>query len=104
MEESLLKIKFQYKDNNDNSLEIRIYATNEILKNLNNQDIEQFFMDGTYKIVPNFGDFKSLVTLLGFNKKANSFVQCCYTLLTDETQNIYENFLRLLKLNYQFKT
>ena len=74
----------------------------EMLNNLNN-DIEQYFLDGTYKIVPNFGNFKALVTLIGFNKRANAFVQCCYTLLTDETQNIFENFLQLLKFNYKFK-
>ncbi len=39
-----------------------------MLNNLNN-DIEQYFLDGTYKIVPNFGNFKTLVTLIGFNKK-----------------------------------
>ena len=44
-----------------------------------------------------------MVTLIGFNKKANAFVHCCYTLLTDETQNIFENFLQLLKFNYKFK-
>ena len=44
-----------------------------------------------------------MVTLIGFNKKAIAFVQCCYTLLTDETQNIFENFLPLLKFNYKFK-
>ena len=45
-----------------------------MLNNLNNDDIEQYFLDGTYKIVPNFGNFKTLVTLIGFNKKANAFV------------------------------
>ena len=74
----------------------------EMLNNLNN-DIKQYFLDGTYKIVPNFGKFKTLVTLIGFNKKANAFAHCCYTLLTDETQNIFENFLQLLKFNYKFK-
>ncbi len=59
-----------------------------MLKNLNKDDIEQYFMDGTYKIVPNFGNFKTLVTLIGFNKKDNAFVQCCYKLLKEETQNI----------------
>ena len=74
-----------------------------MLNNLNNDDIKQYFLDGTYKIVPNFGNFKTLVTLIGFNKKANAFAHCCYTLLTDETQNIFENFLQLLKFNYKFK-
>ena len=30
-----------------------------MLKNLNNDDIEQYFLDGAYKIVPNFGNFKT---------------------------------------------
>ena len=74
-----------------------------MLSNLNNNNVEQYFLDGTYKIVPNFGNFKTMVTLIGFNKLINAFVQCCYTLLTDETQNIYEKFLNLLKFNYNFK-
>ena len=45
-----------------------------MLNNLNNGDMEKYFLDGTYKIVPNFGNFKTLVTLIGFNKKANAFV------------------------------
>ena len=73
-----------------------------MLNNLNNANIEQYFMDGTYKIVPNFGNFKTMVTLLVYNKEINAFVQCCYTLLTDETENIYEKFLHLLKINYNF--
>ena len=43
-----------------------------------------------------------MVTLLGYNKEINSFVQCCYTLLTGETENIYEKYLHLLKFNYNF--
>ena len=45
-----------------------------MLKNLNNKDIDQYFMDSTYKIVPNVGDYKALITLLDFNNKFNSFV------------------------------
>ena len=73
-----------------------------MLKNLNDVNIEQYFMDGTYKIVPNFGNFKAMATLLGYNKEINAFVQCCYILLTHETENIYEKFLHLLKFNYNF--
>ena len=97
IDENLLKIKFQFKNVNNNTHEIRIYSTKEMLNNLNNEDMEQYFWDGTYKIVPNFGNFKTLVTLIGFNKKANAFVQCCYTLLVDETQNIWK-FFTIIKI------
>ena len=102
IEENLLKIKFNYIDENNNNNEIRIYGTEEMLKNLNNVNIEQYFMDGIYKIVPNFCNYKAMVKLLGYNKEINSFVQCCYTLLTGETENIYEKYLHLLKFNYNF--
>ena len=102
LDENLYKTKFNYIDEINNNHEIRIYATKEMLNNLNNANIEQYFMDGTYKIVPNFGNFKTMVTLLVYNKEINAFVQCCYTLLTDETENIYEKFLHLLKFNYNF--
>ena len=74
-----------------------------MFNNLNNDDIEHNIFRWNNKIVQYFGNFKTLVSLIGFNKKANAFVQCCYTLLTDETQNIFENFLQLLKYNYKFK-
>ena len=73
-----------------------------MLKNLNNKNIEQYFMDGTYKIVPNIGSFKSLITLLGYNRKDNTFAQCCYALITDESENTLQKYLNLLKLNYDF--
>ena len=45
-----------------------------MLKNLNKQEIEQYFMDGTYKIVPNINEFKCMITLLGYNKQKNCFL------------------------------
>ena len=47
-------------------------------------------------MIPNFSNFRAIVSLLGYNKEINSFVQCCYTLLTGETENIYEKYLNLL--------
>ena len=49
-----------------------------MLKNLNNTNIVQYFIGPTYKIVPNVGEYKALITLLGYNVKLNSFIQCCY--------------------------
>ena len=103
LDEDLIKIKYIYKTDKNNNLEIKIISTNEMLKNLNNKDIEQYFMDSTYKIIPNVGDYKSLITLLGYNNKLNTFVQCCYALITEETQEIYKQFLILLKINYSFE-
>ena len=40
LDENLLKLKFQYNDDNDNLHEIRIYATNDMLKNLDNDYID----------------------------------------------------------------
>ena len=57
LDEDLIKIKYIYKTDKNNNLEIKIISTNEMLKNLNNKDIEQYFMDSTYKIAPNVGDY-----------------------------------------------
>ena len=43
IDENLLKIKFQFKNVNNNTHEIRIYSTKEMLNNLNNEDMEQYF-------------------------------------------------------------
>ena len=98
----MLKVKYQFIDKNNKNQEILIFSTNNMLKNLNNKNIEQYFMDGTYKIFPNIGSFKSLITLLGYNRKDNTFAQCCYALVTDESENTLQKYLNLLKLNYDF--
>ena len=87
LEENLMKLKLSFYDKKNKFNEIRIFATNEMLNNLADKNVNQYFMDGTYKIVPNIGNFATLVTLLGYNKIKNTFVQCCFSLLTDETQN-----------------
>ena len=69
---------------------------------MNNQDIDQYFMDSTYKIVQNVGNYKTFILLLGYTNKINSFVQLCYALITEETSEIYRQFLNLLKINYYF--
>ena len=48
------------------------------------------------------GTFKSLITLLGYYRKDNKFVQCCYALITDESENISQKYLNWLKFNYYF--
>ena len=40
IDENLLKIKFQFKNVNNNTHEIRIYAMNEMLNSINNDDME----------------------------------------------------------------
>ena len=84
------------------NIEIKLLSTDNMLKNLNNTNIVQYFMDSAYKIVPNVGEYKTLITLLGYNIVLNSFVQCCYALIKEETKEAYSKFLYLLKINYGF--
>lgn len=102
LDEDVVKIKFSFKNEKNVNIEIKLLSTENILKNLNNSYIVQYFMDSTYKIVPNVGEYKVLITLLGYNAKLNSFVQCCYELITEETKEAYSKFLYLLKINYGF--
>ena len=50
---------------------IIFFGTNEMFDNLANPDIKQYFIDITYKNIPNFYKPYKLLTIKGFNLKKN---------------------------------
>ena len=103
LDEDIVKIKFSFKNEKNVNIEIKIFFTDIILKNSNNINIVQYFMDSTYKILPKIGEYKALITLLGYNIKVNTFVQSWFIFIIEETKEVYKKFL-YLKINYGFST
>lgn len=83
--ELLQKIFYKYINKDGNSIDIRIYGTEKTLKYLKDESINQYFIDGTYKILPKTDKIKSLVLLLGFNFSKNLYLLCSLITLGDET-------------------
>ncbi len=46
---------------------IRIYSLEEMLDNLIDRNFTQYFIDGTFDIVPKASKAKQLVTCVGYN-------------------------------------
>lgn len=73
---------------NENSI-IRIYGTDEILGLLTSKVISQYFIDGTYKVLPNENFYKK-----------NIYALCLCALLSEETEEGYNNFYNIIKCKY----
>ena len=60
----------KFKDiQTDNYKTFRIYATDLSLSLLNNKNINQYFIDTTYKCLPNdIDEARSLLIMIGYNK------------------------------------
>ena len=71
--EYLQKDYYKYINSDDKPIEIRIYSTKNNLLNLSDEKIKQFYIDGTYKIVPDTDLFKAVILLLGFNYTENLY-------------------------------
>ena len=51
--EILQKISYKFINKEGKSIEIRIFGTDKTLNYLNDENINQYFIDGTYKIISN---------------------------------------------------
>ena len=73
-----------------------------MLLNLQNNLIEEFFMDSTYSCVPpNKNNFKLLV-LSGYDMEENKTRICAFILLMNEKKETFENILNYMKVKYKF--
>ena len=70
---------------------------------LKDKNINQYFVDETYKVVPYNNEFKCLLILMGFNYRLNLYQLSLIALLTSETSKIYTKFYTIWKYNYEFE-
>ena len=82
---------------------IKIYGTFISLNLLKDKNINQYFVDGTYKVVPYNNEFKCLLIWMGFKYRLNLYQLSLVALLTSETSEIYTKFYTILKYNYEFE-
>ena len=102
LDEIMLKLYLKFLNEEDNYSEIRIFGTNETLKELNNKEIKQYFIDGTYKVIPNIENVEVLVLIIGNKGYPNSNSLCCAILMSDEREETYIRLYNELKNKNNF--
>ena len=98
----MLKIHLKFLNIEDIYSEISIIGTNDSLKNLNKKEIKQYFIDGSYKVLPNLDKWKVLVIITGNKVHSNDNYLCCVILMNDEKEETYVKLYNELKINYNF--
>jgi hypothetical protein len=71
--------------------------------NLNNKYITQYFLDFTYKIIPNKYKQYRLMTLKGFDNSTKKTKLCCLIAIKYEDEKSIYYSLKYLKEFYNFK-
>ena len=101
--EKLMKFKIEYLNENNTTNTIRIYATNDSIKLLNDKNISQYFIDGTYKCVPHsINSINVLILLIGYNTSNQRFEMASIITLNAEDYENYKHLYLFLKSNYNF--
>ncbi len=100
-DEQLLKDKITFKSIK-NTISIRIIGYKALLSRLDSPTIKQYFIDGTYKIVPTCSEIKALILIIGYEIKKQKFILCAIVLLSEESSEAYEKLYNYLILSYKF--
>ena len=101
----LQKLYMEYYDENSKKNQFfRIFATEESLKLLSSKNISQYFIDSTYRCIPNSqNNYEAFVLLIGYNTIREMFELCCCAIFSKEDTIIYKKFYETLKYNYSFE-
>ena len=101
----LLYANIGYKDKDEDIYKhIRIYATEKSISLLNNGDINQYFIDTTYKCLPkDIEDSKSLLVLIGYNNKKDIFELILVSIMSHEDADIFKTFYNFIIGAYKWK-
>ena len=67
------KIYYKFINKKKKNSIIRIYGTSEVLGLLNSKNISQYFIDGTYNVLPNENFSNVLLILVGYNYIKNIY-------------------------------
>ena len=99
----LLKSTHRFIDPEEKEHIIKIYGTNKSMQNLSNKDFTQFFVDSTYKCIPNnMKDIKAFLLVIGYNSSIDSFELCCAILLSSEDTETLIELYSYLKNMWHF--
>jgi len=85
----------KFKDiQTDIYITFRIYATDLSLSLINKKNINQYFIDTTYKCIPNdIDEARSLLIIIGYNNLTDEFELILASLLSKEDSNILIEFI-----------
>ena len=101
-EELLEKVYYKYINKEGKPIEIRISETEKSLLNFSNNSINQYYDDGTYKVIPDIDNIYAFIIIIGFNYNKNLFELCLVACLGVEKEASYYQFYWILKNNYIF--
>lgn len=102
LETKMLKTYIKFLNENNEYSEIRVFGTEETFSYLSNKEIKQYFIDGTYKVLPNIENIKVLVLIIGNRGYTNDNVLCCSVLMSDEREETFKRLLNELKVYFDF--
>ena len=102
LETKMLKTYIKFLNENNEFSEIRVFGTEETFSYLRNKEIKQYFIDGTYKVLPNIENIKVLVLIIGNRGYTNDNVLCCSVLMSDEREETFKRLLNELKIYFDF--
>ena len=86
----LLKSCMVFKDKNEINHYIKIFGTLNSMENFIIINITQYFIDSTYKCIPNnLPECKAFLLILGYDCSIDSFLICSAVLLSHKDKNIW---------------
>jgi len=105
---NILEIIF-YEEENDapndgksKQYKLILLANKQIITNLKNNQIIEYFFDCTYKCVPPTKPKMKLVVLCGYNAISKKTVLCCFILLQNEKEFTFKKIFEHLRDNFSF--
>ena len=98
----LLISSHKYIDKDEVEHSIKIFGTKKSLENLSNNYFSQYFLDSTYKCIPNNLGYKALLLIIGYNTSNDNFELCSAILLTHEDNETLSELYYYLKLIWKF--
>ena len=105
LEYKTIDIKYAYKNKNkteEREEKIIAFGTKETLKNLDKNNNKEFFIDSTFRIIPNKYKPYKLLTISTYNQKDNLVKFCCFIAYKFQDIISYERIIGFLKEHYNF--
>ena len=101
---NLLSCFIKYKDiQTQNYKNFRIYSTDLSISLLNSKEMNQYFIDTTFRCEPNeIHDSNSLLVMLGYNNSKDIFELILVALITNEDNELLSNFYSYLINTYHW--
>lgn len=99
----LLLANFQFIDTEENIHHIKLFGTINSMSFLNDKNITQYFIDSTYKCLPNnMPKCKTFLLIIGYDCSIDSFQLCCAATLSHKDYDTLCELYSYLKNIWNF--